>query len=320
MKKLQKIFLNKDKMSLVNCLENMEDIKHYSVMNREVIDLLDIKNKKIVVDCTVGLGGHAFSFLEVMPQDAFLIGIDKDEEALQIAGEKLKKFAGRFTLVKSDFSDISSVLKNMAISTVDAFLFDLGVSSYQLKNPERGFSFLSDGYLDMRMDKNAFLSAYDLVNNLSENELEAIFNKFGEERFSHRIAHFIVLRRQKEPIATTSQLAQLVCEAVPYRLRESRIHPATRIFQALRIAVNRELDVLTDGIYRAISLLNRNGRIGVISFHSLEDRIIKNIFRENNSRGTLELITKKPILPSEAECIENSPSHSAKLRVAEKIK
>lgn len=311
-------------------LEKMaEEVRHCPVMPREVTDLLDLRDKKIVVDCTLGPGSHASEFLENMRSDAFLIGIDRDEESLNLARQKLARFEGRVSLIQGDFSQIDFLLKGLMMAAnspfkndvlgIDVFFFDLGISAYQLNNPQRGFSFLKEGPLDMRMDRNYFLSAYDLVNNLSEEELVNIFRKYGEERYSRRIAHYIVTGRKQSLISTTTQLAQIVLKAVPPKSFGFRIHPATRIFQALRIAVNRELEVLEKGLAKSISLLNKGGRIGVISFHSLEDRIVKRTFRAYAAEGVLKIITKKPFSPAEEEKEENSACRSAKLRVAERV-
>ncbi|MCP4653153.1 MAG: 16S rRNA (cytosine(1402)-N(4))-methyltransferase RsmH [Candidatus Omnitrophica bacterium] len=297
----------------------MEEVKHYPVMYREVLDLLEIKNKKLVVDCTVGTGAHAYKMLEVMDKDGALIGIDKDEESLAVAKQRLIPFEGRFTLIKSDFFDLDTALENLNVTEVDAFLFDLGISTYQLSNPERGFSFLKDGPLDMRMNRDTFMSAQDLVTNLSEFELSSIFKKFGEERYSKRLARSIITARGKGPISTTAQLSEIIFNAVPYKARHQRIHPATRAFQALRIAVNKELDVLESAIRKAASFLKQDGRIGVISFHSLEDRIAKHTIRSLYSDGVLKIITKKPLLPSDEEISKNKASRSAKMRVAVKV-
>jgi len=297
----------------------MKEFFHYPVMYREVIELLDIKNKKIIVDCTAGLGSHALKFADFMQPDSYYIGIDKDAESLKIINDKLNKLNIKFSLVNGDFANIDNILKNLGLPGADVFLFDLGISMYQLVNPERGFSFAKEGPLDMRMDRASFISAYDLVNNLSEFELENIFKKFGEERYSRRIAHVLIEKRQKEPISTTTQLTQAIISAMPASAFKYRIHPATRIFQALRIAVNRELEVLKTGLDKAVGLLNPGGRIGVISFHSLEDRIVKHAFREFSSHGILKIINKKPIAPGKEELEENIASRSSKLRVAEKI-
>lgn len=305
----------------------MDEIKHYPVMCKEAIELLDIKNKKFIVDCTVGVGSHALAFLGVMRPDAFLIGGDRDKESLEIASRRLKHFGERFTLIKGDFSKISSILEtfheecDLEIANergVDVFFLDLGISTYQLNNPQRGFSFLKEGPLDMRMDRDHLFCAHDLVNNLSERELVNIFRQFGEERYAKRAAHAIIEARSIEPIGTTSKLTQIILRAVPYRSYNCRIHPATRIFQALRIAVNRELEVLEIALAAAVSFLNPGGRIGVISFHSLEDRIVKHSFKNFAAQGILKIITKKPARPGEEETAQNPASRSAKLRVAEK--
>ncbi|MBP7088278.1 MAG: 16S rRNA (cytosine(1402)-N(4))-methyltransferase RsmH [Candidatus Omnitrophica bacterium] len=298
----------------------MVDIYHYPVLYREVLELLlPAKNKRTLVDCTVGLGSHSFELLKATEANVFLIGIDKDQDSLDIANQKLKDFNSRFTLVKDNFLNLDSILGNLNIKEVNVFLFDLGISSYQLNDSQRGFSFLKEGPLDMRMDKNSFLSAYDFINNLSEIELESIFRKFGEERYSRKIAHYLVEARKDEPIMTTAQLSQIIMQAVPFASQYQKIHPATRVFQSLRIAVNRELESLKTGLIKAISFLARGGRVGVISFHSLEDRIVKHTFREYASRGELKIITKTPLVATDLERKENPRSRSAKLRVAERI-
>ncbi|MDP2922913.1 MAG: 16S rRNA (cytosine(1402)-N(4))-methyltransferase RsmH [Candidatus Omnitrophota bacterium] len=299
--------------------ETMKEVYHYPVMHRELIDLLDIRNKKVIVDCTIGVGSHALNFFEAAGKDSYLIGIDKDEDSLNVASQRLRGFEGRFTLVRGDFSNIDNILGKLGIKEADIFLFDLGISTYQLSSPERGFSFLKEGPLDMRMDRNSFLSASDLVNNLSEIELINIFRKFGEEHYAKRFAQHIVQERRTEPIISTAQLSRIILEVCPSRALRYRVHPATRVFQALRIAVNRELESLPLGIKKAISFLSKKGRIAVISFHSLEDRIAKHTFKDYSLHGILKVITKKPLLPSAAELEENNASRSAKLRVAEKV-
>lgn len=296
----------------------MKDI-HYPVMYKEVIESLSLKNKKIVVDCTIGVGSHALKFLEAMDKDSFLIGIDKDEDSLRVAQIRLKNYEGRFKLFKEDFRNLDIVLDNLGIYSADIFFFDLGISSYQLSDSQRGFSFLKEGPLDMRMDRNAFFCAYDLVNHLSETELTMIFKKFGEERFSRRIAHWVIERRRQNPITTTTQLSSLVLEAVPKKIQRFKTHPATRIFQALRIAVNRELDSLEVGLQKAIHYASCGARIGVVSFHSLEDRIVKYTFRDFAHQGKVRIVTKKPLGPSYQELKVNASSRSAKLRIAEKL-
>ncbi len=300
-------------------VEEREMEFHYPVMYREVLDGLQVSTRRVVVDCTMGVGSHALEFFKVMPQDGFLIGIDKDEESLQIASQRLEAYKDRVRLVKEDFRNLDRVLKDLGMKRVPAFFFDLGISSYQLADGNRGFSFLHDGPLDMRMDRSSFVSAYDLVNYLSENELALIFKKFGEEKFSRRIAHKLVEKRKSYPIMSTSQLSDLILEAIPRKYLRYRIHPATRVFQALRIAVNRELDALSAGLKKAIEHLSPGGRIAVISFHSLEDRIVKYTFREYVQQGALTLVYKKPLRPSPEELVENISSRSAKLRVAERV-
>ncbi len=297
----------------------MKEAYHYPVMYREVLRFLEIETKRIVVDCTIGIGSHAWRLLESAAEDAFLIGIDRDQDSLDLAKARLEPFRGRFILIKDNFANLDRILGKLDIEGVDALLLDLGISTYQLGNPARGFSFLKEGPLDMRMDKDSFLSAYDLVNNLSEIELGNIFKKFGEERYSRRVAHSLVESRKNEPISTTVQLADLIIRCIPGEARWGRIHPATRIFQALRIAVNRELEALRTALVQAISHLKSGGRIGVISFHSLEDRIVKHTYKDYFSKGILKIVTKKPLTPTEEEKNENPPSRSAKLRVAEKI-
>ena len=306
-------------MNPTTTLLDMKDkVYHYPVMSAEVIDALDIKNKKVVVDCTVGIGSHALEFLKEM-EEGRLIGIDKDEDSLQLCQQRLLPFHNRCIFVKGNFSQVDKLLKDLNISGADVFFFDLGISTYQLSSAQRGFSFLKEGFLDMRIDKGSMLSAYDLINNLSEKELTQIFREFGEERYARRFARLIVEKRKKEPISTTTQLAHIIMRAIPFRRHHYRIHPATRIFQALRIAVNRELEALAMALPKAISLLKPRGRIAVISFHSLEDRIVKHTFRSFSSQGILRIITKKPLVPQLREKEQNSASRSAKLRVGEKI-
>jgi 16S rRNA (cytosine1402-N4)-methyltransferase len=300
-------------------LEEMTKVYHYPVMHREVIELLDIASRKVIVDCTVGVGSHACKFLPVMDELALLVGIDRDQDSLKVASQRLSPFGQRCLLYKDNFSHLDHILDDVGIERPDVFFFDLGISAYQLSDAERGFSFLKEGPLDMRMDRESFFCAYDLINNLSEMELGNIFKKFGEERFYRRIASGIVEARRKQPISTTTELTRLIAKSIPGKSSYSRIHPATRVFQSLRIAVNRELEALEQGLTRAVSRLGAGGRIGVISFHSLEDRIVKNVFKNNASHNILRIITKKPLAPTEAELEENWPSRSAKLRVADKL-
>ena len=293
---------------------------HKPVLVEEVIDNLNLGNGKIVVDCTLGAGGHSLKILQHIAPGGRLIGIDQDKDILEIASENLKAYKDNINLLYGNFKDIDNLIRSIGIEKVDAVLYDLGVSSLQLDTPERGFSFKSEGPLDMRMDKAAAISAFDLVNNLPRYELRKVLSQYGQERQAGKIANLIVEKRKLAPIESTVTLSRIVTEAYPYKARFSKIHPATRTFQALRIAVNNELDIIQMSIAKAVDILNSQGRIGVIAFHSLEDRIIKNTFKHCASEQLLKIITKKPIRPSSKEVIENPRSRSARLRVAEKVK
>jgi 16S rRNA (cytosine1402-N4)-methyltransferase len=292
--------------------------RHTPVMAREVVEYLKLSPGKVIVDCTVGAGGHSEGILGKITPGGFLIGIDQDDDALSITRLRLSHNEGSFTLAQSNFQNIRDVTAKAGIDAMDGVIFDLGVSMMQLTSPERGFSFKTDGPLNMRMDKRGQITAFDLVNNLSEEEIANLIYRFGEERYSRRIARSIIAERRRHAIVTTQQLAHIVMDAVPRHEKFKKIHPATRTFMALRIAVNRELEVLQNGLREAIDLLKSGGRICVISFHSLEDRIVKNEFKEQAKNGLLDIITKKPLVPTEEELRENPPSRSAKLRVAEK--
>ena len=292
-------------------------IKHRPVLLNEVLKLSEKANPKVFLDCTVGLGGHARAILERFPE-TYLIGIDRDEETLEIAKENLKPFEGRFSLYKANFTDLDLVLEEEGLKEVDAVLMDLGVSMLQLKT-ERGFSFQREDPLDMRMDKSQSLTAYKVVNEYSEKDLIRILRDYGEERFAKRISKAIVKRRKEKPIETTKELAQIIWEVYPPKLRYAKIHPATKTFQAIRIEVNRELQNLQEALPKALSKLSEGGLMMVISFHSLEDRIVKRTFKEWEAEGKVEILTKKPIVPSEEEVKENPPSRSAKLRCVRKI-
>lgn len=294
---------------------------HRPVMRQEVLKFLDPKPGKIIIDCTVGCGGHAQALLESLLPDGRLIGIDQDEESLSIAKERLKNFNGACTLIYGNFKNLVQILNDLRVAKVDGLLFDLGLSSFQLERSERGFSFKQDGPLDMRMDKRNKISAYDLVNNLHQEEIDQILRDYGQESWHSRIACAIVNERKKAPISTTTQLANIVTRAIPRKFlaRFRKIHPATRTFQALRIAVNRELEVLEEALEEIIPYVAQSGRICIISFHSLEDRIVKNKFRKFSKAGMLKIITKKPLIPSEEEVSINPRSRSAKLRAAERI-
>lgn len=288
-------------------------------MLNEVLNYLNLGPAKTIVDATIGTAGHSEKILQRICPSGRLIGIDRDEQAINTAKERLGNYGSCAEFVYGNFIDIDKILKRLNIKKVDGILFDLGISSVQLDDPERGFSFQYEGPLDMRMDKNSYISAYDLVNNLNEEELSQLLWSFGQERWHNRIAHFLVKERQKHPVSTTSELSDIVVRAIPYRYRYYRIHPATRTFQAVRIAVNRELETLQTAITKAVELLDKHARICVISFHSLEDRIIKLSFREFAAKKLVKIITPKPLLPAESEIDENPSSRSAKLRVAERL-
>lgn len=288
-------------------------------MVKEVIEYLDLGPGKVVVDATMGTGGHSKLILERILPGGRLIGIDRDEESLRIAERRLSDYSGDCDFVYGNFADFDSIIESLKPKKVDAILFDLGISSYQLDNPERGFSFQNEGPLDMRMDRNSYISAYDLVNNLNEEELSTMLKVFGQERWHNRIARFLVAAREKQPIATTRQLGDIVMRAIGHRHRQYRIHPATRTFQAVRIAVNRELEILDGAITKAIEALSVSGRICVIAFHSLEDRVIKLNFRKEASGGRMKILTPKPLVPSLEESSSNPSSRSAKLRAALKV-
>ena len=301
---------------------------HKSVLLNECIDELNIKPDGIYVDCTAGGGGHSAKILDKL-SSGLLIAIDKDEEALAVCRQRLTK--GNVKFVHSDFKEICQVLDQLGINKVDGILADLGVSSYQIDNPERGFSYMaSDAPLDMRMDAEQSLTASEIVNTYSEQELVNLIRDYGEEKFAKTIAHNITLERQKHPIDTCGKLVEIIDKSVPHCTRKKGSHPAKRTFQALRIEVNRELEGLEEFVSNAVSRLNSDGRLAVITFHSLEDRAVKHSFNDLatdcicppnlpvcvcNHRAQGRLANKKPILPSEKEQSDNPRSQSAKLRV-----
>jgi len=288
---------------------------HIPVLLEEATDLLIGNGGRLYVDCTLGGGGHARRILEKNPA-IFLIGMDRDEEAIELAEENLREFEGRFTLYKANFADLDLVLAEENLEKVDGFLFDLGISMFQLKG-ERGFSFQSDAPLDMRMDREQTLTAFKVVNEYPEKDLIRIFRDFGEERFSRKIARAIVSYRRRKPIETARELAEVVLSAVPERFRHGRIHPATRVFQAIRIEVNQELENLKTALEKTVEHLSPGGRLVVISFHSLEDRIVKSFFRRHSEE--FRVLTRKPITPSAEEIRRNPASRSAKLRAGERL-
>ena len=299
----------------------LDSALHVPVMLSEVLEFLKPSPGQIIIDATLGMGGHAQEILKRITPQGRLIGIDRDESSLAICRQRLAEFKDNLELVHANFSDLDQVLTNLGIEKIDGIVFDLGISSYQLRDAQRGFSFQVEGPLDMRLDKSSYICAYDLINNLNENEISSILWNFGQERWHNRIARLLVQERRNEPIATTTQLANLVMRAIPHRYRKSyyRIHPATRTFQAVRIAVNRELEILENAIKKAVDILRKQARICVISFHSLEDRVIKHTFRALKSDGLIDIITAKPLTPNLSEIETNPSSRSSKFRVAERI-
>lgn len=312
----------------------MQEFSHYSVLLEESIEALDIKPDGIYVDGTAGGGGHSYAIASRLGKNGRLIAIDQDADAIEAAGKRLSEFADRVTLVRNNFSNLSDVCSELGIDHIDGFLIDAGVSSFQLDCAERGFAYSSDAPLDMRMDTRNSLTAKQVVNEYSEQELKRILFEYGEEKFSPAIASAIVRERSKAPIETTVQLSGIIKNAIPSFAREGGHHPAKRSFQAIRIEVNAELDVIEPAIRAAEKLMRRGGRIAVITFHSLEDRIVKQTYASLASgctcprnfpvcvcgkKPSVKIINKKPILPSAKELDENPRSRSAKLRVAEKI-
>ena len=318
---------------------------HIPVLRDEVLTYIDPKPNGVYVDATIGLGGHSQSILQVSSPTGQVIGIDMDERALSITQKRLNEFQDRFILIKGNFVDIQKLIQRHKIDKVDGVLFDLGVSSLQIDTPDRGFSFQHLGPLDMRMDRQLSRTATQIINDSTPETLNKIFLEYGEERFAKRIAQHIVTSRSSKPITDTLQLAKIVEHAIPKRLNSKgsknskhkttvRIHPATRIFQALRIAVNDELNNLKLGLEAAVSALRQNGCLCVISFHSLEDRIVKHKLRTYskdcicspktpicicNHKRTLNILTKQPILPNQLEIEANPRSRSAKMRVAVRV-
>ena len=292
---------------------------HQPVMLDEVISSLNLKPGYVVLDATVGGGGHAKEMLKRIAPDGKLIGLDADEAAIKIASENLKESAGSFKLINENFRDLDRVLSKEGVKTINAALFDIGVSSFQLDDKERGFSLKESARLDMRMDRRLSVSAFDIINRYKETDLADIIYKYGEERFSRKIARYIIQERSKNTIETTDQLAAIVRRAIKPRGRYFRIDPATRTFQAIRIAVNDELAALEEGLKKCVSWLDIDSRIAVISFHSLEDRIVKNLFKGYAALGVLKIVTKKPVTSSAEEIAQNPRSRSSRLRVAERI-
>jgi len=300
-------------------LQAVKQIFHTPVMLKEILDYLELGPGKVVVDATAGTGGHALEIAARISPGGKLVCIDRDQKSLAVAAERLGDFHEVSHFVHGNFIDIPDILKGLGIKKADGVLFDLGISSFQLEDPERGFSFQYEGPLDMRLDRESYISAYDLVNNLNEEEISAMLWNFGQERWHNRIARLLIQERQKYPIATTRQLSNIVIKAIPYKYRHYRIHPATRTFQAVRIAVNRELETLDIATNKALDILSEKGRICVISFHSLEDRVVKLNFRKLAQEDKVRVITSKPLTPALSEVQGNPSSRSAKLRVAERL-
>ena len=309
------------------------EFKHVSVLLNECLDALNIKDDGIYVDCTLGGAGHSSHILQRLSKDGLLVGIDQDTDALKAAGERLKEYENK-KLVHNNFHNIDSILEELEIPKVDGILMDLGVSSYQLDEGERGFSYMQDAPLDMRMNRENEFSAYEIVNTYSEEELYRIIKEYGEEKFAKRIASFIVKNREEKNIETTLELVEIIKAAIPAKARREGPHPAKRTFQAIRIEVNKELEIISKTILDGVKKLNKGGRMAIITFHSLEDRIVKNTFKELanpctcpsefpvcvcNRKPEVKLISRKPIEASKEELEFNPRSRSAKLRIIEKL-
>lgn len=310
------------------------EFNHYSVLLNETIENLNIKPDGIYVDGTLGGGGHAYQVASRLSEKGRLIGIDQDADAIAAAGERLKEFGDKITIIRSNYANMKEELHRIGVEKVDGIVLDLGVSSFQLDTPERGFTYRDENApLDMRMDDRQSLTAKDIVNGYSEMELYRIIRDYGEDKFAKNIAKHIVQERAKKPIETTGELTEIIRASIPMKVQVTGGHPAKRTFQAIRIELNKELEVLQDNLDDMIDLLNPGGRICIITFHSLEDRIVKSNFKRNENPCTCpsdfpvcvcgkvskgKVITRKPILPSEKELEENSRSKSAKLRVFER--
>ena len=309
------------------------EFKHKSVLLNETIDGLNIKPDGIYVDGTLGGGGHAYEVCRRLGEKGSIVGIDQDAAAIEAASARLKDFGEKVTIVRSNYCDMKSKLHELGIDKVDGIVLDLGVSSYQLDTAERGFSYREDAPLDMRMDTRQKMTARDIVNDYTEADLYRVIRDYGEDKFAKNIAKHIVQARAVKPVETTAELSEIIRASIPMKFQKKSGHPAKRTFQAIRIELNRELDVLRDSLDDMIDLLNPGGRLCIITFHSLEDRIVKSAFRKNENPCTCppdfpgcvcgkkskgSIITKKPILPSEEELEYNSRSKSAKLRIFER--
>ena len=310
------------------------EFSHYSVLLQETIDELHIRPDGIYVDGTLGGGGHAFQVCSRLNENGHFYGIDQDAAAIEAARERLRCFGNQVTIIRSNYCRMVEELKARGVTGVDGIVLDLGVSSYQLDEADRGFTYREDAALDMRMDQRQEKTARDIVNGYSEMELYRVIRDYGEDKFAKNIAKHIVQAREKKPVETTGELVEIIKAAIPAKIRMQKGHPAKQTFQAIRIELNRELEVLRDSLDDMIDFLNPGGRICIITFHSLEDRIVKNAFRTNEHPCTCppdfpvcvcgkvskgRVVTRKPVLPGEKELEENSRSKSAKLRVFERI-
>ncbi|MBS3919930.1 MAG: 16S rRNA (cytosine(1402)-N(4))-methyltransferase RsmH [Deltaproteobacteria bacterium] len=295
------------------------ELKHIPVMVEEVMDLLRCEPGRTYVDGTLGGGGHSEEILKRTDPDGVVIGMEWDQKAIDEAGKRLKPYGGRARIFRENFICLPEILKTMEIKSVDGILLDLGLSSLQLEREGRGFSFRGEGPLDMRMDERRDCTAADLVNGLPLEELERILFEYGEERWARRITRAIVSEREREPIQTTRALSKIVYGAIPKKFQSRKIDPATRTFQALRIRVNEELENLKEMLESGWKVLRKEGRMCILSFHSLEDRMVKEAFRKLEREGVMHILTKKPLTPSEEEQKKNPRARSAKLRCAEKI-
>lgn len=307
---------------------------HTSVLLNETVDGLNVRPDGTYVDATLGGGGHAFEVCSRLSDKGRFIGIDQDADAIEAAGKRLEGFGEKVTIIRSNYRDMKPQLHKLGIDKVDGIVIDLGVSSYQLDTADRGFSYRADAPLDMRMDQRQKMTARDIVNEYSESELYRVIRDYGEDRFAKNIAKHIVMEREKGPIETTGQLNEIIRHAIPMKIQKTAGHPSKRTFQAIRIELNHELDVLRDSLDDMIDMLNPGGRICIITFHSLEDRIVKSAFRKNENPCTCpshfpvcvcgkaskgKVVTRKPILPTEEEMESNSRSKSAKLRIFERV-
>lgn len=312
----------------------MSEFSHFSVLLDECIENLNIKPDGVYVDGTAGGAGHSSKIAERLSESGLLIPIDQDEDAIKVITKRLEPFGDRVKIVRDNFSNIKNVLDSVGVEKIDGLLLDLGVSSYQLDTAERGFSYMADAPLDMRMDNRAARSAYNVINEYSADDLKRIIYDFGEERFAPKIVAGIIKAREQAPISTTGELVEIIKKSIPSFARREELSSVKRVFQAVRIEVNKELDVIAPTIEAAVNAMREGGRIVIITFHSLEDRIVKQTFNQLASGCTcpkdfpvcvcgnkpkIKIITKKPILPSDAELAVNSRSKSAKLRIAEKI-